>query len=704
MNEEQRLGRRSGRGASKRGLLLIALLIGAGAVAAVLALTPAPTYCNASGCYDTLDKAEAALRGGTAYNGADALLEHMDTAQLNPTTLRMQYWLRKRPADLVRTPSYFANYGSRGTSTGACTVGDDQTALPGWCADLGALVTLAQTRIQAARPGCTVTGTAISTAFSAPGMEASTSERGIVNYGLAWYRTSGTCINGSTWSELWSVAKKRPLYCRTGFRPIFAAVNDATLAQDNVCEGQNGDVAYINAPIQQCGSCAGSRNPIYPATGEKQRHEDDFTFAGQTFTRHYRSLRQFRNNRSFAVAWNHTWSDRIITGPSTNTPYVYLDETGSYESYTLLAGSRYRGENSVDRVLERVNANGIGWRLRMPDGEEREFDLNGYLIAIRNPSDPLNDIALVYNAEKSVSTVTDAQGRVLRFEYDHNLLQRIALPDGTAVAYDYDANLNLTGVTYPGGKRKQYHYNEAGLAGAANQRHHLTGITAEDNQRFASFGYDARGRVTSSRVLGTPNELTTVTYPTEDNAIVGTAEGDSRTYTIEPGVYRRILDAADSVGSEAQTFYPDGRLETSTDKRGIVTRYEYTADYRSATITAVGKPEQRREEVTRDPTTRLVGERRVLDASGALQAKTAWTYNARNQVLAVTATDPTTGAVRTVATTYCEASDVTAGVCPLVGLVASITAPRADTGGRPGPQNVVAFSYRMADEIGRAHV
>ncbi len=679
---------------SRRWLLLIALLVGVGAVAAaVLAPTPAPTYCNGSGCYDTLDEAESAMRGGTAYKGADALLEHMNTAQFSPTTLRMQYWLRKRPADLVRTPSYFANYGPRGTSTGACTLGDDQTALPGWCADLGALTSLAQSRMQAARPGCTVTGTVITDEFDAPGMESSTSARGIVNYGLASYLTSGTCINGSTWSELWSVAKKRPVYCRTGFRPIFAAVNDATLAQDNVCEGQNGDVAYINVPIQQCGSCAGSRSPVYPATGEKQRHEDDFTFAGQTFTRHYRSLRQFRNNRSFAVAWSHTWSDRIISG-AVSAPYVHVDEIGNYEGYTLLSGSRYRGESSVDRVLERINANGIGWRLRMPDGEVREFDLNGYLIAVRNLSDPLNDIALVYNAEKSVSTVTDAQGRMLRFEYASNLLRRIDLPDGTAVAYDYDANLNLTGVTYPGNVTKQYHYNEPGLAGAIDQRHHLTGITSEDGQRYASFGYDARGRVTSSRVLGTPNELTTLSYPTEDNATIQTMEGDSRAYTIQPGTYRRILGAVDSEGTQAQTFDTQGRLDTSTDKRGVVTRYEYAADYRSATVVAFGTDEQRREEVVRDPITRALTEQRTFDQAGVLVARTTWTYNARNQVSAVTAFDPdsSTGASRSTAMTYCEAADVTAGVCPLVGLVTKIDGPRT------GNADVMTYAYRMTDE------
>ena len=388
------------------------------------------------------------------------------------------------------------------------------------------------------------------------------------------------------------------------------------------------------------------------------------------------------------MGWSHSYAERFLV--STND---HIDEEGNYEGYTPISGNRYRAANSPDRIAEKVNAGGISWRLRMPDGEVHEFDTGGYLVAIRNPNDPLNDVVIAYNADKAMSTVTDAQGRVLRFEYVDNLLQRIVLPDGTDVAYDYDANLNLTAVTYPGGATKHYHYNESGFAGDVDQRHHLTGITSEDDQRFASFGYDARGRVTSSRVLGTPYELTTVSYPTEDSAVIQTAEGDSRAYSIEPGTYRRILGAADTTGSQGQTFV-QGRLETSTDKRGVVTRYEYAADYRSATVVAADTPEQRREEVTRDPITRLITEARTRDHLGALVARTTWTYNARNQVLAITAFDPdgATGVTRTTAMTYCETADVTAGICPLVGLVTKIDGPRT------GATDVVTYTYRMADE------
>ena len=680
---------------SRRLLLTLALLVGAGAVAAVLTPTVPPTYCTngLTVCFDTLDKAEASMRSAPAFAGVGELLEHMQTIKFNATTLRMQYRLRDRPAETVRAPSYYAVYGTLGNSLGTCPLGDDQTALPGWCADQQTLVNVGLARIQQswAASGCTITSNVVTDDYEVPNLESSATTYGNVNYGYLNYKTTGTCANGSTINHNWDIRKRQPLYCRQGFGAISTdGIDVATLMTANVCEADNESVPYIAMPILQCATCAGSRHPVYPATGEKQRAEPDFTFAGQTFTRYYRSIRQFRNNSSFAVAWNHSWSDRIIGGAVTATPYVHIDEIGNYEGYTLLSGSRYRGETSVDRVLERINANGISFQLRMPDGEVRKFDTSGYLIAIRNPNDPLNDITITYNADKAMSTVTDAQGRVLRFEYADNLLQRIVLPDGTDVAYDYDANLNLTAVTYPGGATKHYHYNEPGLAGDVDQRHHLTGITSEDGQRFASFGYDARGRVTSSRVLGTPNELTTVSYPTEDNALLVTSSGDTNEYTIQSGIYRRVVGIKDGAGTEIRA-YTEGRLQRQVDRLENVTEYTYQDGFRRTVTTGVGTTEERKTETIRDPVSGLAIEQRAYDKAGVLLVRSAWTYNARNQVVSAASTDPQTGEARITTTAYCESDDIAANVCPEEGLVKSVDGPRSDVA------DVTRYEYRMAD-------
>jgi RHS repeat-associated protein len=678
-----------------RFLLVLVALIAAGAIAQVVAPTPPPTYVTATGTFPTLDDAEAALRSSTAYYGAANQLEHVQTLQMGPSTLRMQYWLRKRPADLVNGPMFYADLGIYGQGKGDCNVPapDPGSGYSDWCGSESTLTGSVERELATKWPGCTITGSSLRTDYSAnPSLSGTTaSTRGTVSFGFKGMTTTANCTNGTTKSHNWSLQKHKTLYCSTGFYPVSGVVSDATLLSANHCQPRNDDIAWIDTPIRQCGSCAGSRNPIYPATGEKQRHEDDFTFAGRTFTRHYRSLRQFRNNRNFGIGWSHTWSDRVIGTPVTSTPYVHIDESGNYESYALLSGNRYRGENSVGRVLERINANGISFRLHLPDGEVREFDLDGYLIAIRNPDDPLNDLTITH-ADRSIATVTDGQGRVLRFESSANLLRRIVLPDGSAIAYDYDADRNLIRVTYPGSAVRQYHYNEPGLAGAANQRHHLTGITAEDERRYASFSYDARGRATASRVLGTPNELTTIGYPTEDSATMNTAEGGSRAYTIAPGTYRRVLAMQEGSDSVQQTYDALGRLQSRTDKRNVRTEYGYEGAYRTSILSAVGTPEERRQEFVHDPVSGRLTEQRTKDRAGTLVSRMLWSYNARLQTTLVTRIDPATGSTRQTAMTYCEAADVTAGLCPQVGLLVAVDGPAA------GSADTVRYEYRMADE------
>jgi RHS repeat-associated protein len=680
--------------------LLLAVVIGAGAVAQVATSTPVPKYRAHSHTgsfiaeFDTLEKAEAAIRANTAYQGAQGELEHIDTLSNGQGRLWLRYVVKERPAELMHDPAYrlasaIAGYGNNGCSEPA----SDPAYREDHCGNEASLVAHAERKFRERWPNCTITTTSVE--YADPRFEVATLSNVIRFDKPKKFETRAECTQAGVWYEHdWEIGKRVPFYCPVGYTANNPLVVDANAyQQQNACRPKRDDKSRIDAPIQQCGNCSGSPNPIYPATGEKQRHEEDFSFAGRSFTRHYRSLRQFRNGRNFAVAWNHTWSDRIISGPSTATAYVHVDETGSYEAYTQIVGSRYRGENSVDRLLERVNANGIGWRLRMPDGEVREFDLDGKLVAIRNPNDPLNDIVITH-AGDVIATVIDAQGRVLRFEYVSNLLRRIVLPDATAVSYDYDADRNLVRVGYPGQVSRLYHYNESGLTGTADQRHHLTGITAEDGRRYASFSYDTRGRAVSSRVLGAPNELTTVSYPTEDNASLVTALGDMNDYTIQSGTYRRVIDVRNAAGSEKRDYYPDGRLLRQTDRNGSITEYTYQDGFRRTVTTGVGTNEQRKTETIRDPATGLMLEQRAFDKDGVQLVRSTWAYNGRNQVTTTTTIDPKTGEARSSTWTYCEAADVAAGVCPFIGLLKSSDGPRTDVA------DVTTYEYRTADASG----
>ncbi|MEQ1513162.1 MAG: RHS repeat-associated core domain-containing protein [Lysobacteraceae bacterium] len=717
-------------------VFLTALLAWGGMSVPAFAQTP-PQFCYQTTpqplCDDTQDKAEAKMRAAPENASfATLLVQDEPTLQLSTQTATYVYRIKDQPATPLYTPSY--QVGATGPEGGylqtggyGCTPSTDPNLGTTWCVNEADLVGKVMQRYGQAFPNCSFTGaTLVEDLRVAPYKSVLANNfvtvlNGEVRYGVKNYRTTRTCTSGTS-DLIFPIYKTASFTCAAGYERLGDSVaNDGLgdLVLPALCAKRT-VVKTITGPMQQVRSCGVSKHPCYPATGDKARAEPDFAFAGRTFTRHYHSLHQLMTNPGFAVGWSHTFGDRIEGIPGIS-PAVLVDETGTYESFVTIAAGRYRGENSTDKVLESFASGTVRWRLRLPGGEFREFDKDGFLLKISNPADPRMDATVTYLRDPDVSypngkpngqvsTVTDSQGRVLRFEYSAaRLLSRITQPDGATIDYGYDADRNLTTVDYGNGQIKRYHYAEAGAIGDASQRHHMTGITSETGTRFATFKYDARGRTIESRAFGTPgdattDDVTTVVYDSDTQSTVTTASGGTRTYTIQPGPYRRIT-AVNAVGQgdAMQKFDAQGRLETSTDRRGVLTRYEYAASgaYRSAVVEAADTLEQRREEVTRDPASNLVTEQRTYNAAGTLKAKTAWSYNARNQIAAVTATDPADNATRTTGTTYCEAADVSVpnSTCPIVGLLKQINGPRPEV---PGFEDKTSYAYRTADEPGCA--
>lgn len=664
-------------------------------------------------CRDTLDQAEAAMRAAPENASIATLLEQdVPVFQLAAQTASHVYRVKDQPALALYAPSY--QTGTVGAGGGylpvgghGCSSSTDPHLGNSWCNDETELVGKAVEKYRAMYPNCTFTGASevqdlrVEPYRTVSANNTVTVLYGSVRYGWKNYRTTRTCSSGSD-DLVFPIYKEASYTCAAGYTRVSDStandgIEDLTLPM--LC--RTARFATINGPIQQVASCKASKHPCYPATGDKARAEPDFAFAGRTFTRYYHSLHQFRTNVGFAVGWTHTFGDRIFGVPG-GSPAALVDETGTYESFVLIGAHRYRGENSTDKVLESFPSGTVRWRLRLSGGEIRDFNSSGLLLKIHNPADPRVDATLAY-ANGLLSTVTDGQGRKLKFEYSAvKLLSYLRLPDGASIGYGYDDDRNLTSVDYGGGRIKQYHYAEAGAIGDASQRHHLTGITSETGARFATFKYDARGRTIESRALGAPDDVTSVSYDSDTQATVTTASGGTRMYTIRPGLYRRIT-AVQNVGeilAANQHFDAAGRLDSSTDRRGVATHYEYagTGAYRSATVEAVGTPEQRRQEITRDPATNLVTEHRTRDMAGALKAKTTWSHNARNQVAAVAATDPADDATRTTGMSYCESADVSApgSTCPIVGLIKEINGPRPEVAGVF--KDITQYAYRPADE------
>jgi YD repeat-containing protein len=656
-------------------------------------------------CGNTLDEAEQKMRAAPENASIASLLEQADPMLLSvPTnqTARYDYVVRDQPGTLYAT-TYLTGVSDGNLVSGGqgCASGSDQNR-PSWCTSEGELVGKVIDKYRLLYPNCTFTAAVLTDDFgvvpykSVDGQTAvNTSGYGIVDYGDHRYSTNRSC-NGTNDVFRFRIRREATFNCPyqyTRLTDLTPNNGDGDLTLPVLCS-YDGGTRSITGPVQQVASCAASKFPCYPATGDKAREEPDFVFAGRTFTRYYHAYHEFRNDPGSGIGWSHTFDDRVSGIPG-SAPAGLVDERGTYESFVQIAPGRLRGENSVDKVLETYTSGTVRWRLRLPDGEYREFDVDGRLLRIGQPADPRLDVTLTY-ANGVLSTATDGQGRVLRFEYDGGkMLKRIVLPDGSAVTYGYDAERNLIGVAYPDGRVREYRYAEAGLIGDPSQRHHLTGIIAEDGHRYASFKYDARGRAIESRAFGSPDNVTTVSYDSDTQSTVATDTGDTKTYTIQPGLYRRVtaISSLGQSGQDGQTFDTQGRLTRSTDRLNTFTDYEYDATngYRSAVIEAVGKPEQRRTEFVRDPTLNRLTEVRVRDAAGVLKSKTQWTYDTSGRLTATTQTDPSTNATRTITLAYCTQADVTAGTCPTIGLL------KAVDGSLAGSNDTTTYTYRQAD-------
>lgn len=660
-------------------------------------------YCYGTKCFDALSKAEAEMRSAEPngqYLVRDRTVADYSTAVDRRTAFYYKY--ADRPPETIFPAGYSPGGWTSDSPRGFCT----PTTSPyysTWCGDEAEAARNLYAHDVASFPQCQYSPYSI------------TGEHIIALVGSGYPYTTGTLyFNGDVrrkvvytrWCPGWDapdpvsfeIQKVQSFTCPTGYgsKVGYGADVDWPL----VC--QNGATPVIIGKVKQVDTCPANGNPCHPATGDKSRQETDFVFAGRPFIRNYHSLRQF-DDVSIGPGWSHNFGERIY-------PYqLYLvNEKGTYESFSLIDGARYRLENSQDRVLD---ASSTGYTIIDRGGEIKEFDRSGLLLAIRNPHSPSRDVRLVYSGNLLVA-LKDSFGRQASFQYLHGELTSIELPDGSVVTYGRDSDRNLTAVDY-GGATRRYHYHEDGLVAGPEFRHHLTGITAEDGQRFATFSYDSSGRVASSRLHSQtgPVETTLINYVSATSAVVATDGVGTRTFNFQNGTYRQPLSVVDGAGTRTTAYRTDGRIDSMLDRAQTTTQYEYTGSYRSATVEAVGTSSERRIAVQRDTSNREV-RREVWSRVGGnqvLEMVELKAYDSQGHVVARCSVNPevvgaqeytcgssTTppGGVRQTLSRYCEQADVTAGACPAVGLVAAVDGPRTDA------NDVTTYSYYSADHPG----
>jgi RHS repeat-associated protein len=478
------------------------------------------------------------------------------------------------------------------------------------------------------------------------------------------------------------------------------------------------------------GCCHGVGDPINIGTGNEFLDERDFELGKLSFRRYYNSHPSVASGH-VGVNWRHSFDRSIaVVDDGTNAVATWFQADGRQLDFVKNANGWLADSDVADSLSKLLDSSGnfTGWLVSIAaDRSYETYDTQGKLIAIRDANGLVTNLVysdattsvLIAPAAGLLIAVTDPQGRSLSFAYDgSSRLSSLITPLGTVYSYGYDSVSNLDHVTYQGitgTSTRQYHYNESTLTSGASLPNAVTGITDENAVRYATIGYDSQGRGISS-FNGSNSNPTNVGYNTDGTTTVIYASGVTVNwgFSVTSGTVRASsanIPCTPMCNSSftSRAFDSSGYPQSNTDFDGNHTNYTYddTRGLETQRVEAAGSSAQRTTNTTWNPGFRGPDQRSVLNASGVTESLTKWSYNTRGQPLSRCSIDPavsgassyTCGAstnaptgVRQSRYTYCESAGVTAGTCPIIGLMLSVDGARTDV------SDITTYTYRQSDD------
>jgi len=329
--------------------------------------------------------------------------------------------------------------------------------------------------------------------------------------------------------------------------------------------------------------CGSVGNPINPATGDKYQTEIDYQGSGKLgFSRHYHSS-VIAQTGSVGSLWQHNYENRIYSDG--NTIARIMRATGEQVIYKPNANGVWLSDGDINNPL--IHSADGGWQLTTANDEVETYDANGNLSTIKDRSGYTQTLS--YSAVPTTNplmaglliSVTDTYNHTLTFSYDsYSRINTLTDSSGNIIQYGYDTNNNLVSVAYPDSTVRTYRYNEAAYTAGANLPHALTGIIDENNNRYATYSYDANGKAISTEHAGGiekyrlnyGSNVTTITDALGTNY--------SRNFTTILGVLKstdQSQPGGSGCGASASTLTYDanGNVASRTDFNGNRSNYRY---------------------------------------------------------------------------------------------------------------------------------
>lgn len=255
----------------------------------------------------------------------------------------------------------------------------------------------------------------------------------------------------------------------------------------------------------ECHSCAGRLyigNPIYPMTGgKKEVVSTGLSVGGIGLDLVYDSL-----GRPNPSLWNSNLHKRLIPHFSGTGPVVANRGEGKSVGFVSSSGTGADVCGASAGVSDAVSKVGSDYQYKDLSAKRLEtYDSNGYLKAIFATSGQV--LITTFDSAGNLKHVADSGGKGLSFEYvlppgrsiaTGWLISRISDTMGRVIILGYDANWNMTTLTWPDSKVRTFLYEDAINPWA------LTGVIDENGDRYATWTYASSGQaLTVEHALGT---------------------------------------------------------------------------------------------------------------------------------------------------------------------------------------------------------
>lgn len=390
--------------------------------------------------------------------------------------------------------------------------------------------------------------------------------------------------------------------------------------------------------------CVG--NPINIFTGNKIQRESDFSTNTETPLYLERIYNSYSSDRGiFGYGWIGNFDQKLKYNAATRQAAV-IDETGAAQRFDLINNQWIDTSSQKGKLIRNPDNT---WRYTLYDGTIKDYNASGQLTHVQYLNK--QDVNLTYSSGR-LSSVADEFGHTVSFTYNSSgFVDTVTDPDGYVYTYRYN-NENLQYVYYPDATpgsltdnpRKQYHYEDT------NFIHALTGVTDEENRRFATWKYDAFGRAWWSEHAG--HETEKVDYNLNGTVSTTNQKGLTTTYSFESvqGLLKvKKVDGEQTTNCagafQDTTYDPDtGFVASQTDWKGNLFEYD-TNEFGQVTsqkIHDIGYGWKPLGTILTYETSTAYNSKQLpwrVTTPGLLEERT---YTAENRPLAVTLTDKTT--------------------------------------------------------------